>query len=249
MEQRPYYRMGPKDPLSDGCETEGETAAISLRTTENLVLDMFYGRESLSSVCATAELTPDDVFCILRSRFRPLHHRVLHGIDLPEEWQVDREALTTTIRESSFLFSFAVIDSVFQCRTTRDLVTLLTVAFENFSEFPGRQGWLMAIFVMQMAIRNVVQVQPTADNLEDKINALKSMRGRLTRRIRTTKAEREREICSLRMEVCRLRQQLTRLETDRASSMESIGLNDLSAQSPPDILHEMNEIVNRNRAR
>jgi hypothetical protein len=57
---------------------------------------------------------------------------------MPASWQLDRQVLAEAARGSSFLFSLAVVDSVFGCRAARDVVTLLAKSVEDFSEFPER---------------------------------------------------------------------------------------------------------------
>jgi hypothetical protein len=243
MRQWPYYLLEIEIPLTDEPQTDQKQDLVRVATKEKQVLDMFCQTDDLSTVCDATEATPEEIFRILRRRFRLPDQGFLAGIDLPKNWQVDRQKLAETVRESSFLFSLAVVDSSFGCRTIRDLVTLLGIAFDDFSQFPERNWQFMAAFVVEMIAKSVVRIPPTAVNLESQITALKSLRGSLTRKFRTVKADHEREKSELRMEIRDLRRQLSQRQ---ASGWQATG--PCETDLPP-ILREMNEVLARKGVR
>jgi hypothetical protein len=190
----------------------GRQPTFPTRLPEKQVLNMFYQTDSLSEVCSATGLKEDDIFRIVRSRFGPPGPGLLRGIELPTHWQVETETLTETVRGSSFLFSMAVVDTFFGCRTVRDLVKLLTVALQDFSHFLEPEWQFMAAFLVEMAFKGVVREKTTVANLEEKIAELKSLRGRLTRKCRSVKEVYERKSFAYRLEACRLRRQLNKQE-------------------------------------
>jgi hypothetical protein len=235
MRQWPCYLLEVETPLTDE-SGEGNQEVISVPTKEKQVLEVFYQTDDLLIVCDVTESTPDEVFRILRRRFRPPDQGFLAEIELPGNWRLDQQALAETVRGSSFLFSLAVVDSLLGCRTIRDLVKLLAIAFEDFSGFPERNWSLMAAFVVEMIAKNTVGIEPTAANLETQITTLKSLRGKLTRKFRTEKANHQREKKQLQKEIRDLRRHLSQLQA------ASHAPGPCDPCSPP-ILREMNEIL------
>jgi hypothetical protein len=63
---------------------------------------------------------------------------------------VDREALIRIVKGSSFLFSMAFFDSFLSISFVQDIAWALTIAFEDFNQFPGKEWQLMAVFVLDM---------------------------------------------------------------------------------------------------
>jgi hypothetical protein len=239
MRQWPFYLLEIETPVTDGLAGEGNQEVTWVPTTEKQVLDMFYRTDDLSIVCSETQSSPEEIFRILRRRFRPADQGFLAGIEMPASWQLDRPALAETVRGSSFLFSLTVVDSVFGCRTTRDLVALLAKAFQDFSEFPERNWPLMAAVVVEMIAKNIVRPEPTAANLETQITTLKSLRGKLTRKFRTEKANHQREKAQLQKQIRDLRRHLSQLQAP--------GSHATGACAPdfPPILREMNEILTK----
>jgi hypothetical protein len=74
----------------------------------------------------------------------------------------------------------AIFDRFLSISSVQDIVWALTIAFENFSQFPGEEWQLMAVFVLDMVF-NVVVYDENRSNLEEEIRSLRSMRGQLTR--------------------------------------------------------------------
>jgi hypothetical protein len=74
------------------------------------------------------------------------------------------------------------------CKTSPELIMLLTRTFNDVSEFEGRDWKQMAIFIVDMIYSGVVYDDTATVNLEETIADLKSLRGRLTRRFRPVKA-------------------------------------------------------------
>jgi hypothetical protein len=97
---------------------------------------------------------------------------------------VDREALIRIVEGSSFLFSMAFFDRLLSISSVQDIVWALTIAFEDFSQFQGKEWQLMAVFVLDMVFNAVIYDENRA-NLEEEIRRLRSMRGELTRLCRT----------------------------------------------------------------
>jgi hypothetical protein len=51
---------------------------------------------------------------------------------------MDREALIQIVDDSSFLFSMAFFDRFLSVSSVQDFVWALTIAFEDFSQFPEK---------------------------------------------------------------------------------------------------------------
>jgi hypothetical protein len=81
-------------------------------------------------------LTTEDIFRVLQRQFHP-PDRLLDGIDIPPDWKLDRDALLTIVRISSFLFPLGVFDRFFSCQSVHEIVPFL--AFEYFGQYPERQ--------------------------------------------------------------------------------------------------------------
>jgi hypothetical protein len=97
---------------------------------------------------------------------------------------VDCEALIGIVEDSSFLFSMAFFDRLLSIFSAQDIVWALTIAFDDFSQFPGKECQLMAVFVLDMVF-NGVDYDESRANLEEEIWRLRSMPGQLTCRCRT----------------------------------------------------------------
>jgi hypothetical protein len=70
----------------------------------------------------------------------------------------------------------AFFDRFLSISSVQDIVWVLTIAFEDFSQFPGKEWQLMAVFVLDMVFNGVVHDENRA-NLEEEIRRLRSMRG------------------------------------------------------------------------
>jgi hypothetical protein len=73
------------------------------------------------------------------------------------------------------------------------IVWALTIAFEDFSSFPGKEWQLMPVFVLGIIFNGAVYDENRA-NLEEEIRRLRSMRGQLTRGCRTVRKDRENDL-------------------------------------------------------
>jgi hypothetical protein len=120
----------------------------------------------------------------LQRTFTTPDHHLLKEINNLPNWTVDREALVRIVDGSSFLFSIAFFDRFMSISSVQDIVWALTIAFQDFSQFPGKEWQLMAVFVLDMVFNGVVYDE-NRTNLEEEIRRLRSMRGELTRRCRT----------------------------------------------------------------
>jgi hypothetical protein len=112
----------------------------------------------------------------LQRPFTPPNGRLLKEISIPPNWTVDREALIRIVEGSSFLFSMTIIDRFLSISSVQDIVWALTIAFENFSQFPGKDWQLMAVFVLDMVFNGVVYDENRA-NLEEEIWRLSPCEG------------------------------------------------------------------------
>jgi hypothetical protein len=191
--------------------------AGTLTVQEQELIRVFSNAADLESVCLTSGLSPEDVFQIVQKRFcRPHDPRLPGGpIDRPLYGDIDRGPLITAVKDSSFLFSLWVFDAFFGCRTVRDLRALLAIAFHDFAQMEGADWSLMAAFVLELIFNGVVYDKTAMDNLEESIAALKSLRGRLTRRCRTIKAQHSETDATAKAEIRQLRAQLAREEGRR----------------------------------
>jgi hypothetical protein len=102
---------------------------------------------------------------------------------------LNREALIKAVWGFSVLFSTAVFDGFLGRRTVMDLAKLVKIAFDDFSQCPDREWQFMAVFVIELARYGVASANTAKASLEVQIRRLKSLRGQLTRRCRTLKAE------------------------------------------------------------
>jgi hypothetical protein len=121
---------------------------------------------------------------------------------------VDREAVIRIVEGSSFLSSIAIFDRFLSISSVQDIVWALTIAFEDLSQFPGKEWQLMAIFVLDMVFNGVVYDENRA-NLEEEIQRLRSMRGQLTRRCRTLRKDHENDLLQCRTLLRQLRSRFT----------------------------------------
>jgi hypothetical protein len=87
---------------------------------------------------------------------------------------LDREALIQIIEASWFLFSMALFDEFLSICTVQEVLWALTIAFEDFSQFHGRQWKFMAVFVLDMVF-NAVIYDENRLNLKEEIRLLRSM--------------------------------------------------------------------------
>jgi hypothetical protein len=110
---------------------------------------------------------------------------------------VDREALIQIVEGSSFVFSMAIFDRFLSIYSVQDIVWALTIAFEDCSQFPGKEWQLMADFVLDLVFNGVVYDENRA-NLEKEIRRLRSMRGQLTHRCRTLRKDHENDLLQYR---------------------------------------------------
>jgi hypothetical protein len=110
---------------------------------------------------------------------------------------VDREALIRIVEGSSFLFSIAIFDRFLSISSVQDIVLALTIAFEDFSQFPEKEWQLMAVFVLDMAF-NVVVYDENRTNPEEEIRRLRSMPGELTCRCRTLRKDHKNDLLQCR---------------------------------------------------
>jgi hypothetical protein len=92
---------------------------------------------------------------------------------------VDREATVRIVEGSSFIFSMASFDRFLSTFSVQDIASALTIAFEDFNQFPGKEWQLMVVFVLDMVFNGVVSDGNRA-NLEEEIRRLRSMQGQLT---------------------------------------------------------------------
>jgi hypothetical protein len=198
--------------LTDEVYVAGNPVMEKLSNGEKQALQLFYQGEDISAVCARSGGTPPAIFALLHRLFCRPNCRLLNGITVPTNWQLDQKALVAVTNGSSFLFSTRIFDLFFSCGSSQDLVTLLGAAFEEFSQYPERQWQFMAVFVLEMAFARVVYDAATIDRQEAQIARLRSLRGKLTRRCRTRKEEYEAEIAALTIEVRQLRNEVAQLQ-------------------------------------
>jgi hypothetical protein len=117
---------------------------------------------------------------------------------------MDREALIQIVEGSSFLFSMAFFDRFLSISSVQDIVWALTITFEDFNQFPGKEWQLMAIFVLNMVFIGVVYDENRA-NLEEEVRRLGSMRGQQTRRCRILRKDDENNLLQCRTLLRQLR--------------------------------------------
>jgi hypothetical protein len=145
-------------------------------------LNLIYQGQNLSEVCSGRDLTADAIFRLFQRRVRRPDSLLLDGAQIPTDWKVDQEPLVVAVQSSSFLFPLGVFNR-FHCRTSGwELVHILTVAFEDHSNYSDRQWEFMAGFVLELAFKCVVHDAQTIEKLHDEITRPKSLRGWLTGR-------------------------------------------------------------------
>jgi hypothetical protein len=217
---------------------------------EKQALDLSYQGNDLPTVLTETELEAADIFGLFQRVFRPADCRLVDGIDVLADWELDQDALITIAQTNSFLFSVRLFDCLFSCKSVPGLVYLLAVAFEQFSQYPGRQWQLMAMFVLEIGFKGVVCDTKTIEKLEDEITRLRSLRGRLTRTCRTIREENDREMASMREQLRQLRSQVARLE-EELSMKEGEIERTISSKSEVRIhvFREMIELARRNGPR
>jgi hypothetical protein len=69
----------------------------------------------------------------------------------------------------------AFFDRFLSISSVQDIVWAPTIAFEDFSQFPGKERQLMAVFVLDMFFNGVIYDENRA-NLGEDIRRLRSMR-------------------------------------------------------------------------
>jgi hypothetical protein len=79
----------------------------------------------------------------LQRPFTAPDHSLLKEINILPNWTVDREALIQIVQGSSLLFSIAFFDRFLSISSVQDIVWALTIAFEDFSQSPGKEWQLM----------------------------------------------------------------------------------------------------------
>jgi hypothetical protein len=87
----------------------------------------------------------------------------------------------------------AILDRFLSISSVQDIIWALTIAVEDYSQFPGKEWQLMAVFVLDLVCNGVVYDENRA-NLEEEIRLLRSMRGKLTRRCRTLRNDDENDL-------------------------------------------------------
>jgi hypothetical protein len=98
----------------------------------------------------------------------------------------------------------AFFDCFLSISSVQDIGWALTIAFEDFSQFPEKEWPLMAIFVLDMIFNGVVYDENRA-NLEEEILRLRSMPGQLTRRCRILRKDHENDLLQCRTLLRQLR--------------------------------------------
>jgi hypothetical protein len=141
----------------------------------------------------------------LQRPFTAPDHRLLKEISSPPNWSVVGVALIRIGEGSSFLFSIATFDRFLSISSVQDIVWALTMEFEDFSQFPGKEWQLMAILVLYMVFNGAVYDENSA-NLEE-TRRLRSMREQLTRGCRTLRKDSENDLlqCQILMRQLRSR--------------------------------------------
>jgi hypothetical protein len=180
---------------------------------EQQVLEMFFQGHNFAAMSDLSGLTNDNIFRMLQRRFAPRDSRMLQGIDLPRNLQLNPEALIKAVR--GFLGS----------RTVTDPAKLLTIAFDDFRHYPDREWHFMAVFVIELARHGVASEKIAKASLDVQIRRLKSLRGQLTRRCRTLKADHAKEMCACRLDIRDLRARLADGQELRAK--ESFDINEI----------------------
>jgi hypothetical protein len=133
----------------------------------------------------------------LQRPFTAPDHRLVKEINIPPSWTADSEALIRIVASSSFLFSMAFFDHFLFISFVQDMIWALTIAFEDFSQFPGKEWQLMAVFVLGMVFNEVIYDENRA-NLEQEIRRLRSRRGQLTHRCLTLRKHHENDLLQCR---------------------------------------------------
>jgi hypothetical protein len=196
-----------QDETEPNCAKQSGSQATSVQQAQ--IIRMFCQGNDLTEICQETASAPLDVFRIVQIKFTTFLKGYKIGIVFPSTSRVDREKLLDLVRRSSFLFSLAIFDHFHHCTTPNELTMLLTAAFDDFSQFEGRDWKQMATFVVEMIYRGVVYNETAVADLEETIADLKSLRGRLTRKFRAVKAEHSRDFALMRIEICRLRTKRT----------------------------------------
>jgi hypothetical protein len=170
---------------------ENQFMNYSLAVQEEEAIVGFSNALDLDAGCQATGLCPEDVFQMAQKRFCPPHRArsPANEIILHLDGAIDRETLISAGRGSSFLFSTAVFDAFFACTKPHDLVLLLALAFEDLGQLEDREWPMIAAFVLELIFSGVIYDKTAVDNLEEGIAALKSLRGRLTRRCHTMKGQ------------------------------------------------------------
>jgi hypothetical protein len=186
--QWPWYLFSRGSSVRDEFTMLGDIDFPRRSGRESKILEMFYQGNDLVTISSATEVEPGEIFRCLQRPFVVIDHSLLKVIDLPPDWRVDRDRVIHIIESWSFLFSLTVFDNVFSIHTIQDLARVLTIAFEDYRQFPDGQWQLMVGFVLELAFSSIVYDR-NRDSLEEEITRLRSMRGKLTRRCRTLKKE------------------------------------------------------------
>jgi hypothetical protein len=216
----------------------------SLTVHEEEAIVAFSNAPDLDAVCQATGLCREDVFQIAQKRFCPPQHARPPANEniLPLNGAIDREALISAVRGSSFLFWTAVFDACFACAKPHDLAVLFAFEFEDFGQFQAREWPLKAAFVLELIFSGVLDDKTAVDNLEEEIAALKSLRGRLTRICRTMKAQHSEAASTAKAEIHQLRAQLARQEKHRLAEIGELALSE-QFQTRTAILKELIELA------
>jgi hypothetical protein len=190
----------------------GEPFVETLSPIEKRALRLFYERRELSIICSKSGLAAPDIFRLLQHVFCQSDCRLLVGVNIPTNWQLDQDALLKVVHRPSFLFSLAIFDRLFSCSSIQDLIPVLALAFDEFSRYPDRQWQIMAAFVLEIAFESVVYDAETIGKSQEEMTRLRSLRGRLTRRCRTVRDENKAEILALQLNLRQLRSEISQLE-------------------------------------
>jgi hypothetical protein len=160
------------------------------------VLFMFYNGHDIDGVCKVMNLPPGEIFRLLQSVIVAPSFQLPDAISVPHFWELDKKSLLKTIDEFEFLFSPMLRESFDWCQDAADFAAFLVQAFADFSQ-QDRPDWApMAIFILEMAVKNVMRSLPQYEDLhemglqekvvrlEQRIAALKSLKGKLLHDIR-----------------------------------------------------------------
>jgi hypothetical protein len=161
--------------LTDGPPATGYPTGEKLSNREQETLNLIYQGQDLLEMCSGSDLTADAIFLLLQRRVRCPDSLLLDSVQIPTDWKVDQEALVVAVQDCSFLFSLGVFNQFHDCPSGSELVRILTVAFEDYSNYSDRQWEFMAIFVLELAFKHVVHDPQTIEKLHDEIARLKSL--------------------------------------------------------------------------